>query len=148
MSRIVVVSKNQLRMAAAIALIAVIVVAYMRWDQSRATSGVPSGQLVFQLVTGEFKSVGTDGKEIEAYRWDPGTIIVPRGETVQLNITGVNGASHPFVIEGLGVRDEVKKGQTTIVTFVAKKPGIYPIICLTHTVPAQGGPMVGYIVVQ
>ena len=148
MSRIVVVSKKQLRMVAAIALIVVIAVAYTRWDQSRATTGAPVKQRVIHLVTGEFKSVDKDGKEIEAYRWDPGTVIVQRGEPVQLSITGVNGESHPFVIEGLGVRGEVRKGQTTVVSFTAEKPGTYPLLCLTHTDRTTSGPMVGYIVVM
>ncbi|MCD1261103.1 cupredoxin domain-containing protein [Paenibacillus athensensis] len=101
-----------------------------------------------QMVTGEFSSKTSDGREIEAYRWDPGTVVVNKGETVNLHIYGVNGDSHPFVIEGLNVKGEVKKGQETVVTFTADKAGTYRIICLTHADMAHNGPMVGYIVVQ
>lgn len=51
---------------------------------------------VIQLVTGEFKSKTADGKEIEAYRWDPGTIVVEKGREVELRIYGVNGMEHPL----------------------------------------------------
>ncbi|WP_281889701.1 cupredoxin domain-containing protein [Paenibacillus sp. YYML68] len=101
-----------------------------------------------QLVTGEFKSTGPDGKTLEAYRWDPGTVVVNKGELVKLSIYGVNGASHPFIIEGLNVKGEVKKGKETVVTFQPQEAGIYRLICLTHQDIAQNGPMIGYIVVQ
>ncbi|TDF94199.1 hypothetical protein E1757_24665 [Paenibacillus piri] len=100
------------------------------------------------IVTTEFKSTGPDGKPIEVYRWDPGTIHVKPGELIHLSIFGVNGASHPFVIEGLNIKDEVKKGKETIVTFKAEKTGTYRIICQTHPDLAHNGPMVGYIVVD
>jgi len=148
MSKIFVISKKQIRMAAVLVAVLALAVVYLRWNQSEAATVMSGEDRIFHLVTGEFKSVGEDGKEIEVYRWDPGTIVVERGQQVQLHITGVNGASHPFVIEGLGVRGEVRKGETTIVKFAAEHAGTYPILCLTHTDQLQGGPMVGYIVVQ
>ena len=80
-----------------------------------------SGDRVIQLVTGEFASKTDDGKEIEVYRWDPGTVIVNQGDNVELHITGVNGESHPFVIEELGIKGEVTKGKTTMVKFQRRK---------------------------
>ncbi|MGG1553835.1 cupredoxin domain-containing protein [Paenibacillus ferrarius] len=100
------------------------------------------------MVVGEFKSTTADGKTIEAYRWDPGTILVKQGEHIRLSIYGVNGESHPFIIEGLNISGEVKKGKETVVDFTADKEGIYRIICLTHADIAHGGPMIGYIVVD
>ncbi|MNI30403.1 hypothetical protein D3C73_842500 [compost metagenome] len=100
------------------------------------------------MVTGEFKTTTTDGKEIEAYRWDPGTISVQKGEKINLSIWGVNGESHPFIIEGLNIKGEVKKGKETIVSFTPTKEGTYRIICLTHPDKAHNGPMIGYIVVD
>jgi plastocyanin len=101
-----------------------------------------------QMVSGEFSSKTADGKQIEAYRWDPGTIVVHKGEKINLSIYGVNGDSHPFIIEGLNVKGEVKKGKETVVSFTAQKEGIYRIICTTHPDIAHNGPMVGYIVVD
>ncbi|MFD0676642.1 MULTISPECIES: cupredoxin domain-containing protein [unclassified Paenibacillus] len=108
-----------------------------------------SGQgRTINIVTGEFKTTGADGKPIEAYRWDPGTIHVKQGELINLSIFGVNGTNHPFIIDGLSIKGEVKKGKETVVSFKADKPGTYRIICLTHPDIAHNGPMVGYIVVD
>jgi plastocyanin len=148
MSKVLVISKKQIRMAVILALAVVLTVVFLRWDRSEAASSQPNTERTIQLVTGEFSSTTADGKKIEAYRFDPGTVFVHKGETVQLHITGINGASHPFVIEGLNVKGEVKKGETTVVRFTAEHSGTYPILCLTHTASTQGGPMVGYIVIQ
>lgn len=148
MSKVFVVSKKQIRMAAILTAIIVLAFAYLKWDQSQAASSVPGDVRIFHLVTGEFSSTDENGKEIEVYRWDPGSLTVSRGEQVELHITGVSGTSHPFVIEGLGVQGEVRKGKTTVVKFTAEHAGTYPILCLTHTAQLQGGPMVGYIRVQ
>src|SRR4051794_7231565 len=43
------------------------------------------------MVTVEYKATMKDGKEIEVYRWDPGTINVEAGEKVNLYINGING---------------------------------------------------------
>ncbi|MBO8170490.1 MAG: cupredoxin domain-containing protein [Bacillaceae bacterium] len=102
-------------------------------------------QKEFWIVAGEFKSELEKGKEIEAYRWDPANIIVHKGDRVTLKFRGINGASHPFVIKGLNVNGEVKKGEVTSVTFVAEKPGTYPLICLAHPTVEQNGPMIGYV---
>jgi plastocyanin len=124
---------------------------YEQEEDSVPTMGAAaaSGQeRTIHLVTGEFKATGPDGKTIEAYRWDPGTIYAKKGETIRLSIFGVNGASHPFIIDGLNVKGEVKKGQETVVTFKADKPGVYRIICMTHPDIAHNGPMIGYLIVD
>jgi plastocyanin len=90
-----------------------------------------------RMVTGEFKS-----GELEVYRWDPGTVVVHKGEMVALKIYGVNGKSHPFEIRGMGIKGEVVKGKETVVHFPATSPGIYEIVCSTHP------EMIGYIVVM
>ncbi|MCA0971249.1 cupredoxin domain-containing protein [Halobacillus litoralis] len=103
---------------------------------------------VINLVTGEFKAETKDGKEIEAYRWDPGTIFVEKGEAVQLNIFGVNGHEHPFYIEGTDIKGTVKQGEETVVDLNFDKEGIYRLICTTHADTSTNGPMIAYIVVD
>ncbi|MBP2239755.1 plastocyanin [Cytobacillus eiseniae] len=100
------------------------------------------------MVTGEFKATRADGKEIESYRWDPGTIFVEKGEKVNLMISGVNGAEHPFSIEGTDIKGVVKKGEETVVPLQFKKDGVYRLICHTHHDKDQNGPMIAYIVVD
>ncbi|WP_411830200.1 MULTISPECIES: cupredoxin domain-containing protein [Paenibacillus] len=107
-----------------------------------------ASERTIQLVVGEFKSTTKEGKTIEAYRWDPGTVIVRKGEKIKLSIYGVNGESHPFLIEGLNISGEVQKGKETVVHFTANQEGTYRLICMTHADVAHGGPMIGYIVVD
>lgn len=104
--------------------------------------------IILNMVTGEFKSKLDNGKEIEAYRWDPGTIIVPEGEDVTLSIYGVNGKEHPFIIEGTDIKGTVKKGKETIVNLKFNEEGTYRLICLTHPDIEKNGPMIAYIVVD
>jgi len=145
MSKIVVISKRKLQWYLVLAAAVVLAGAYVGWHQTQAaTAPVVDGVQVKQLVTVEFTTTTADGKQLEAYRWDPGTIVVKKGIPVELRITGVNGQSHPFEIQGLGISGEVTKGKTTIVKFTPQKAGTYPIVCNTHNDP----PMVGYLEVQ
>ena len=79
------------------------------------------------------KEPNAEGRwEIETYRWDPGTIVVNQGDVVTLEILGINGASHPFTVEGYNLSGEVKRGQLTRLTFTADKAGIFKITCGAH----------------
>jgi plastocyanin len=131
-----------------IVIVAVSAWIYLKRDQIRSVTGPMNGERVIHLVTGEFEAKLPDGKEIEAYRWDPGTIVVNKGEKIKLVIRGISGPSHPFIIEGLNIKGEVKQGKETVVTFRADTEGTYRIICLTHPDAAHNGPMIGYIVVD
>ncbi|WP_110114761.1 cupredoxin domain-containing protein [Bacillus sp. CGMCC 1.16541] len=113
------------------------------------TNTQPNQQkLVINLVTGEFSSKTEDGQEIESYRWDPGTIMIPKGEEVALSIYGVNGKEHPFFIEGTDYKGVVKKGEETVLQVTFDKPGIYRLICTTHARIEDNGPMIAYLIVD
>ena len=75
--------------------------------------------------------------EVSAYQWSPGTIVVQQGETVTLEIVGINGDVHPSTIPGVADSFTVKRGEITRVTFTATKPGLYPIICTKHAPSMQ-----------
>lgn len=108
-------------------------------------------QQEFWIVTNEIKTkIGEPGKEkeIEAYRWDPGFLVVEKNKPVTLHFYGVKGKAHPFVIQGLNVKGDVKKGQVTTVTFTPTKEGTYPIVCLVHPTIEKNGPMLGYLRVE
>jgi plastocyanin len=100
------------------------------------------------MVTGEFKTKMKNGKEMEAYRWDPGTIFVDTGEKVSLYIYGINGEEHPFYIEGTKITGTVKKGGEAVVPLQFEKEGTYRLICEVHPDRAHDGPMIAYIVVD
>ncbi|WP_223699866.1 cupredoxin domain-containing protein [Sutcliffiella deserti] len=115
------------------------------------TTGKPleENKLVFHMITSEFKTTLTDGTEIEAYRFDPGTITVPKGKDITLSIFGVNGSDHPFTIEGTDISGVVKKGEVTLINTRFDKPGVYQLICTTHSNHngQHSPPMVAYIYV-
>lgn len=151
MSRIVVLSRKKIQFYTILAVAVIVAGAYIGWQQTNpATAPAAAGQnaRVIELVTGEFNATSDSGKKLEAYVFYPGTIIVEKGEPVELRITGINGQSHPFVIEGLNIADEVRKGKTTVVRFTPQEEGVYRIVCTTHTDLKSGGPMVGYLVVD
>lgn len=152
MRKVVFIERRKMQLYALLAVAVILAGAYIGWQQSKpASAPAPDSSgspRVFELVTGEYKATLDNGKQLESYRWDPGTIIVNKNEPVELRITGINGQSHPFVIEGLNISGKVTKGKTTVVRFTPTTPGTYPIVCQTHDVLNNGGPMVGYIVVQ
>lgn len=113
-------------------------------DQAESTEN----RFTLHLVTGEFSSETEDGREIEAYRWDPGTIVIPRGEEAVISIYGVNGKEHPFIIEGTDYKGTVQKGKETVLNVKFDEKGIYRLICLTHSSIEKNGPMIGYIMVK
>jgi plastocyanin len=70
--------------------------------------------------------------EVSAYVWAPAQIVVNQGDEVTLEFIGINGASHPTTIKGLGHSFELKRGTATRLSFVAEEPGVFPIECETH----------------
>ena len=80
--------------------------------------------------------------EVSTYRFEPATIVVNQGDIVTLEIVGINGANHPFSVEGYDVNGTITRGKITRVTFTADKAGIFKILCSTH-LPT----MTGYLVV-
>lgn len=148
MSKVYMINKRHLRLIGIAALLVVLGYSFWLWNDSESAAGTAAQPRVIHMVTGEFKTTDKNGKQIEAYRWDPGTIVVKEGELVELRILGMNGDHHQFVIEGMGIEGEILKGKETVVTFHAKKEGIYRIVCLNHHNAENEGPMVGYIVVS
>ncbi|WP_243735274.1 cupredoxin domain-containing protein [Paenibacillus turpanensis] len=149
MSRVFILRKKHvITYSLAMLFIAAASLVYWKGAYSEPVDGAPDNPRAIHLVTGEYKSTLPDGKEIESYRWDPGTIHVKEGETVKLHILGVNGEMHSFYIEGTTIKGEVKKGKETVVTFKGEKEGVYRIICVQHPDASHSGPMIGYIVVD
>ena len=70
--------------------------------------------------------------EVSAYVWSPGQIVVNQGDEVTLEFVGINGASHPTEIKGLGKAFTLKRGNAVRVEFKAEQPGVFPVLCNTH----------------
>jgi cytochrome c oxidase subunit II len=62
------------------------------------------------------------------FAFDPHEITIKKGEEVTLAIQSKD-VSHGLVIEDLGVRTEVKKGQTTDVKFTPEAVGVFEGKC-------------------
>ncbi|MFC4601913.1 cupredoxin domain-containing protein [Cohnella hongkongensis] len=151
MNKIVILNRKKIQLYAVIAAVVILAGAYIGWQQSKpamAPAGQEAGKQVLHLTTGEFTATADNGKKLETYLFYPGTVVAKKGVPVELRITGINGQSHPFVIEGLDIKGNISKGKTTVVNFTPKEAGIYTIICQTHADPKTGGPMVGYLVIQ
>jgi plastocyanin len=76
--------------------------------------------------------------EVSAYVWNPSQIVVNQGDEVTLEFVGINGASHPTEIKGLGKTFTLKRGHVTRVEFKAERPGVYPVVCSTHAPSMRG----------
>jgi heme/copper-type cytochrome/quinol oxidase subunit 2 len=100
------------------------------------------------MITAEFESHTKDGKQHETFRWDPGTVLLEKGEKVNLYISGVGNEDHPFYIEGTDIKGKVSKGEQTLVPLQFDKKGTYRLICETHAHRDHSVPMIAYIVVN
>lgn len=122
---------------------------YLNQDAAEVISAQHADEKAeIHMVTGEFTSKTDDGRKIEAYRFDPGSVTIQKGEAVTLTIHGVNGAEHPFRIEGTDIKGVVKKGEKAVIPLKFDEEGTYRLICDTHSSHGQGAPMIAYIVVD
>jgi plastocyanin len=64
--------------------------------------------------------------------------VVTEGETVTLEVVGINGDEHPATIQDHVESFTVKRGHITRVRFTAGKPGVYPVMCAKHLPNMQG----------
>ena len=97
------------------------------------TAALPSGGGYEKFAPGTDEVEGDQTKwAIETYRFDTGVVAACVGERVVLNIFGVNSAHHDINIPDFGKSFRVKRGMLSRSTFTVKKPGVYPIICITH----------------
>jgi hypothetical protein len=79
--------------------------------------------------------------EVVTHLSSGGTIVALEGETVTVEIVGINGDVHPAAIPGLVDSFAVRRGHVTRVIFTAITPGPHPITCTKHT-PNMWGALV------
>ncbi len=88
------------------------------------------------------KEPNDEGKwEVETYVWSAEQIIVTEGDTVNLEILGINGSKHDASIEGYVDSFVVERGKLTKLSFVADDAGVFAIACRTHP-PSMTGELV------
>lgn len=91
----------------------------------------------------------------EFHRWEPGILVVQKGEYVILHVTNPRSTIHSFALPDFGVEtgDLAPRGGTATVEFTADEAGVFKFQCAT--VPTELGRcnidhefMVGYLIVQ
>jgi plastocyanin len=115
----------------------------------------------FLLVTGEWQWKAKPGEapvvdrergsvsEMERYSFDPGFLVVNKGDTVVLKIHALKGSKHVLEIKDFGIPETtIMKGEEKTVRFVANKAGTFTFVCTNHTNADKEGPMVGYLYVM
>lgn len=97
------------------------------------TAALPAGGGYESFAPGSEEMAGDQTKwAVETYRFDTALVAACVGERVTLNIFGVNSAHHDINIPDFGKSFRVKRGMLSRVAFKVKKPGLYPIVCITH----------------
>lgn len=90
------------------------------------------------LVNYETEGPMVDGKPSAVKQWLPGTIIVKKGDDVELTlINNVPSGDHGFTIPDFKIVKVVKKGVKEVVKFKADKDGLFNMKCQMH--PAHVG---------
>lgn len=121
------------------------------WAEER-TFLVVTGEWSWKAKQSEAPVVDRDRgevKEIERYVFDPGFLVVNRGDRVTLKIHALKGDKHIAEIPAFGVKEtQILRGQEKTITFVADKTGVFEIKCTNHLDAKKEGPMVGYLYVM
>jgi plastocyanin len=114
----------------------------------------------FLLVTGEWQWKAKPGeapvvdrdrgsvKEMTRYTYDPGFLLVNKGDTVVLTIHNLKGDHHIVDLPAFGIKEvKIVRGEERKFTFKADKAGLFKIDCKNHVSSEKEGPMIAYLVV-
>ena len=97
-------------------------------------------QRVFPFLKESFAKGGVlDGHEV--YAFSPSTIAVVVGDTIHFTFVNPEDDPHSFVLPDFSV--SLPGQTTTTATYVAKRPGIFPIVCaIQGHMPMMSGQLV------
>ncbi len=67
----------------------------------------------------------------EFHRWEPGVLVVYKGDTVNLEVSNPRSKAHSFILPDFGVATPKldPRGGTASVEFVADKAGVFQYAC-------------------
>lgn len=94
-------------------------------------------------VKGEVKSFTIIASQ---YKFEPGTIIIKKGDTVRLTLTSKD-VEHSFVLREFNVNVDLPPGKTQSIEFVADKTGTFTFRCWVYCGDGHSE-MAGRLVVQ
>ena len=95
---------------------------------------------VFPFLEPAFAKGGVlEGKEV--YAFSPSTMTVVEGDTIHFTLINPEDDVHSFVLPDFAV--SLPGGKTTEATYVAKRAGIFPILCAVQAhLPMMSGQLV------
>ena len=101
---------------------------------------VKEQQGVFPFLAKDFGKSGVlEGKEV--YAFSPSTIVVVEGDTIHFTFINPEDDDHSFVLLDLAV--PLPPQETTRVTYIAKRRGIYPFLCaIQKHLPMMSGQLI------
>ncbi len=101
---------------------------------------VKEAQTVYPFLAGAFARGGVlDGKEV--YGFSPSTLVAVEGDTIHFTLVNPEDDAHTFVLPDLAVA--LPGQQVTRATYIARRAGIYSIICNVPThMPMMSGQLV------
>ncbi len=120
-----------------------------------------AAERTFLVLTGEWSWAAKPGeapvvdrgqpdvKKMDRYTFDPGFLVVDKGDRVTLKIHDLKGDKHIIEIPAFGVKEtQILRGEEKTISFVADKAGVFEIKCTNHIDAKKEGPMVGYLYVN
>jgi plastocyanin len=91
------------------------------------------------LKTAFAKGGVLEGKEV--YAFSPSTVTVVEGDTIHFTLVNPEDDVHSFVLPDFAI--PLPPGQVTEATYVAKRAGIFPIVCAVQShLPMMSGQLV------
>ncbi|MEK7302523.1 MAG: nitrosocyanin [Pseudomonadota bacterium] len=106
-----------------------------------ATSAVQAAERSFTVVINAYDTTipelnveGVSVKNIRAFNVlnEPETLAVHKGAKVKITVENKSPISEGFTIDGYGIQEVLKAGETKTISFVADKAGAFTIWCQLH----------------
>lgn len=106
-----------------------------------AVANVQAGEQSFTVVINAYDTTipelnveGVTVKNIRAFNVlnEPETLTVHKGTSVKITVENKSPISEGFTIDGYGIQEVIKAGETKIISFVADKAGAFTIWCQLH----------------
>lgn len=104
---------------------------------SYAQAGEQSFTVVINAYDTTIPELNVEGvtvKNIRAFNVlnEPETLTVHKGTSVKITVENKSPISEGFTIDGYGIQEVIKAGETKTISFVADKAGAFTIWCQLH----------------
>lgn len=142
---------KRIALVVALGLVAWGLILVPAWAETREFL-IVTNEIKWKAKPGEAPVVDRDRgsqKLIERYTFEPGFLVVNKGDRVVLRIHDIKGSKHIIEVPAFNTGEtQILRGQEKTVSFVADKAGIFEFKCNNHKDANKEGPMVGYIYVM